>query len=110
MSRVINDPYKFIEVPKDLTETDDEFVSGKLHIFGYRPTFLNTGTTILYVNNRPLKPGDQWHDNVPEQFPIEKDYDLVIGDDLSETSDINGLIVKQGAWLRVSYLLKVECY
>ena len=108
MPRVIKDPYKFIEVPKDLTATDAEFTSGKLHIFGYRPTFLNTGTAILWVNNRPLKPGDQWHDNVPEQYPIDKDYDLVIGQDLTNQPDVAGLLTKPGAWLRVSYLLKVS--
>lgn len=104
---VFKEQYKFIEVPKDLTSSDYEFTSGKMHILGYKPTFLNTGTVLLFVNNRPLKPGDQWHDNVPESHPIDKDYELVIGQELIGTPDVVGLPYKEGVWLRVSYCLKV---
>ena len=108
MPRVIKEPYKFIEVRKDLTETDDEMKSGKLHVYGYKPTFLNTGTVILFINNRALKPGDQWHDAVPEHCPIDTEYDIVIGQDLVGQPDVAGLVAKPGTWVRVSYYLKVS--
>lgn len=104
---VVKEQYKFVEVPHDLTDSDYAFTSGKLRVFGYKPTFLNTGTVLFFVNNRPFKPGDQWSDEVPESHPIEKDYELVIGQDLIGTPDVVGLPYKPGVWLRLSYYLKV---
>jgi hypothetical protein len=104
----MKEQYYFVKVQKELTDTDAAFTSGKLHVCGYRPTFLNTGTVILYVDNRPFKPGDQWHENVPEQHPIDAEYDIQAGQDLAGYPDVAGLIAKPGVWLRVTYYEKTD--
>ena len=96
--------FHFRCIERELTERD---VTSPVHVFGYTPHMIVTGTYAVTINNKIFQPGEQWLELVPNSFPIDIDYDIFFSG--VETGDVKANpSIKSGKLVKLTYYQKVR--